>query len=245
MQREDLHHVLQAASLDDLQRAAGQDLLGRLEDEPDPAVQLAEVGELGQQHADAEQDRGVHVVAAGVADALHRGPVGHVLGVVERQRVDVGAQRHDRAVGTAVDVADHAVALGQQPWVQPGQREFPGDQGGRLELRAGQLGVRVEVTARGDQPGYAERENMVQVAGQGLGPGRRLQPGRPQLAAGGQRQRTRHVEFSITRDGWIIGDSRQPRPPAVTLRNLVTVMIRARSVTYALLGALGDLRDSR
>ena len=122
VQREDLRHVVQAAGLDDLQRAAGQDLLGRLEDQPDPAVQLAAVGELGQQHADAEQDRGVHVVAAGVADALHGGAVRHVLGVVQRQGVDVGAQRDDRAVGPAVDVADHAVALGQQPRAQPGQR---------------------------------------------------------------------------------------------------------------------------
>ena len=163
---------------------------------------------------------------------------GHVLGVVQRQGVDVGAQRDDRAVRPAVDVADHAVALGQQARVQPGQRQLPGDQRGRLELVAGELRVRVEVTARGDQPRYPEREQVVQLEGQGLGPGWRLRPGRRQLAAGGQRQRTRHVEFSITRNGWIIGDSRQPRPPTVTLRNLVTVVIGPRSVTNALLGAL-------
>ena len=134
MQREDLHHVVQAAGLDDLQRAAGQDLLGRLEDQPDPAGQLAEVGELGQQHADAEQDRGVHVVAAGVADALHRRAVRHVLGVVQRQGVDVGAQRDDRAVRSPLMSQMTPLPLGSRRGLQPGQRQLPGDQGGRLEL---------------------------------------------------------------------------------------------------------------
>ena len=120
------------------------------------------------------------------------------------------------------------------------------DQGGRLELFARQLRVGVDVTAGGDEAGYAQREQMVELEGQGLGPGRRLRPGRCQRAARRQRQRTRHVEFSITRDGWIIGEnSRQPRPPAVTLRNVFRVAVGPRSVTNALVGGPEYLRDSR
>ncbi|BCL15618.1 hypothetical protein GCM10017556_33570 [Micromonospora sagamiensis] len=62
------------------------------------------------------------------------------------------------------------------------------------------------------------------------------------MAAVGQRQRTRHVDFSITVDGMGLG---QPRPSTVTLRNFVTVTVGARSVTKVLVGALAHLRDSR
>ena len=41
---------------------------------------------------DPEQDRGVRVVPAAVADTLDRRAVRHILLVVDRQRVDVGSQ---------------------------------------------------------------------------------------------------------------------------------------------------------
>ncbi len=59
--------VLQATGRDDLGRAGRDALLAGLEQQPDPAGQLVALGELGQRQAGAEQDRGVHVVAAGVA----------------------------------------------------------------------------------------------------------------------------------------------------------------------------------
>ena len=93
VQREDRLDVLQAALRDHLGRAGRELLLARLEDQPYPAGQLAAGVELGQRQPGAEQDRGVHVVAARVADVVDRRPVGHVLGVRQRQRVEVGPQR--------------------------------------------------------------------------------------------------------------------------------------------------------
>ena len=48
----------------------------------------------------------MHVVSAGVADAGNGRAVGDVLLVVERQRVEVGAEHHRRAGVGAARVAD-------------------------------------------------------------------------------------------------------------------------------------------
>ena len=135
---------------DDVDGAAGQALLGRLEDQPHPAGQA--VGELGQGQAGAEQDGGVHVVAAGVADPRHRGAVGHVLLVLQGQRVQVGPQGHRRPVAGA-DVADQPGAGGQQAGPQAHGLQAAGDQGGGLAFGHPELGVGVEVTPEVDQLG--------------------------------------------------------------------------------------------
>lgn len=102
------------------------------------------------------------------------------------------------------------------------------------------------MTAGGDQSGYAQREKVVELRRQRLGSGELQRFRSCQSTGSGQCQRTRHSDISISRNGWIIGrNSRQPRPPTVTLRNLVTVVIRSLSVTETFPYGVGNLRDSR
>ena len=103
--------------------------------------------ERGQRHGDAEDDGGVHVVPAGVAEALAGGGVGHVLEVGQRQGVDVGAQDDDRVAGP--DLADQAGAGGQPARLEPVVAQPLLQEGGRLELGEGQLRVGVQVPAGG------------------------------------------------------------------------------------------------
>jgi hypothetical protein len=156
---------------DDLDGAARQDLLGRLEDQPDPAGEP--VGVLGEGEPGAEQHGGVHVVAAGMADPRDRRPVGDVLLVLQRQGVDVGPQRDDRPVAVA-DVADEPRADRQQSGPQPDGLQAAGDQRGRLTLRLAELRVRVEVAAEVDELGVVGGEKGGKVeahdrAGFGVG----------------------------------------------------------------------------
>ena len=135
---------------DHVDRAAGQALLGRLEDQPDPAPQP--VGVLGQGEADPEQDGGVHVVAAGVADPGDGRAVGHVLLVVQGQRVQVGPEGHRRPVAVA-DVADQPRPGRQQARPEADGLQAAGDQGGGLPFGLPELGVGVEVAPEVDQLG--------------------------------------------------------------------------------------------
>ena len=107
VQAEDARDAVEDAGLDRHQRAAGHDLLGRLEDQPHPAGQR--VRDRGQRQAGAEQGRGVHVVAAGVRHALDGAHPGVVGAVVDGERVQVGTQGHQRTV-TGPDVDDEPVA---------------------------------------------------------------------------------------------------------------------------------------
>ena len=85
-----------AAGGDHVRGADAHDLLGRLEHQPYVAGDQSLAGEVGEHETGAEDARGVHVVTARVAHTGHGRPVGHVLLVGQRQRVDVGAER-DRA----------------------------------------------------------------------------------------------------------------------------------------------------
>ena len=130
---------------------AAHGLLRRLEEELDGAGEVA--APLGEEARGAEQDRGVDVVAAGVHLARHLRAVGHVLAVLERQRVDVGAQRDARSRPGALDGAEHAglrdaVAVGNAELVE--QRLHA--RGGAVLLEA-ELGVAMEIAADLDQPG--------------------------------------------------------------------------------------------
>ena len=89
--------AVERAELHQVQRAAGHDLLGGLEEQPDPAGQQPAGVRLGQGQGGAEQGRGVDVVAAGVGDAGHGAGPRVDRGVLHRQRVEVGPQRHQRA----------------------------------------------------------------------------------------------------------------------------------------------------
>jgi hypothetical protein len=146
VQREDRADVLEAAGGDDLRRSRRDRLLTWLEQQPDPPAERAARVELGQGQAGADQDRGVHIVPARVADTVDRGAVGNVLCVRQGQGVQVGPQRDDRAVARA-DVADETVALAQHPRLEPGGLQLFGDQRRRLELVTRRLGMSVNVTA--------------------------------------------------------------------------------------------------
>ena len=68
--REDPLDAVDATAVDDGPGPAARRLLGRLEQQPDPSWQIAVAGEVGEHEAGAEHRRRVHVVAAGVADAV-------------------------------------------------------------------------------------------------------------------------------------------------------------------------------
>jgi hypothetical protein len=133
-------------------------LLARLEEEPDPAGQVAPV--LGQQPGGADEHGGVGVVPAGVHDPVDLGGVVEAGVVGHGQGVHVGPQQDRRPRPAAVEVGhDRAQPLaGGDRERQPGQGvEHPGLGGRQVEA---QLGAAVEVAA--------QRHHVV-VQGAGLG----------------------------------------------------------------------------
>ena len=91
------------------ERAAGHHLLRRLEQQPHPARQQASGGELGRASPAPRRPEG-DVVAAGVRDAGHGAPPGIGDLVVDRQRVEVGAERDEPAVRGPTGQQSPAVA---------------------------------------------------------------------------------------------------------------------------------------
>ena len=156
-----MHDVLERAACDQLQGAAGHDLLGRLEQQPHAAAQLTGLLELGERDARAHQGGGVHVVAAGVRDARDRARPRLAAAVVDRQRVEVGAKRDDRAL-LRTEVRDQPAAREQ---LHPHSRlvEPLGYEGGGALLLPGELGVRVEVAAEVDQLVPDGRDGALEV----------------------------------------------------------------------------------
>ena len=162
VQGEDPLHVLEHPEAHQVQGAPGHDLLGRLEEQPDPAGQQPAGMGLGQGEPGPDQRGGVHVVAAGVGDAgSGAGPrVGR--GVLDGQGVEVGAQRDD-----TVALAD----LGDQPGLGQARDPPPGlghpgghDRGGPV-LGPRQLGVRVQVAAQLDELGVVLLDDGVDQRG--------------------------------------------------------------------------------
>ena len=92
----------------------------------------------------------MHVMAAGMADPGHGRAVGHVLLVVQGQRVQVGPEGHRRSVAVA-DVADQPRAGGQQPRPEADGLQAAGDQGGGLPFGLAELGMGVEVAPEVDE----------------------------------------------------------------------------------------------
>ncbi|MPM81881.1 hypothetical protein SDC9_128938 [bioreactor metagenome] len=118
-------------------------------------MQQTAPAQLDQDVADPEDDRGVHVVAAGVGDARVLRRVRHVLGVGQRERIHVAAQRDHARAGLPVvadDVAGEAGADGQHLGLQAERQQRLGDPLGRPALGMAELGVGVQVTTEGDHP---------------------------------------------------------------------------------------------
>jgi hypothetical protein len=152
VQREDAVHAGDAARGQHVERAA-RDLLGRLEDQPDPAGQCPGLGHPGQEQAGAQQDGRVHVVPAGVAGVRHGRPVRHGLLVRDGQRVQVRAQRHQgtgsRTVGP--DVGYQPRPLGQDHRTQAGRGKPEPDLPCRPVLVIADLRMSMQVTTEPDQ----------------------------------------------------------------------------------------------
>jgi hypothetical protein len=89
VQGVDALQAVEPACRDHVECAPGHDLLGRLEDQSNPASQLARACETRQEQPGARDHGRVHVVTTCVAHTVHGRSIGHVLGVHEGQRVDV------------------------------------------------------------------------------------------------------------------------------------------------------------
>ena len=98
-----------------------------LEDQPDASGQHVEVAEPGQHDADAEQDRGVHIVPACVANSRDFGGVVDSLAVGDSQRINVGAQSHQ--TGGVFEPTRQHIAIGSGT-----NRKHLGDQPGPLQV---------------------------------------------------------------------------------------------------------------
>ena len=97
VEAEDLVDLVEGAELDERGRATRHDLLGGLEQQAYAAGQLAAAVHLGQGEAGADQAGRVHVVPARVRDAGAGADPGVGGQVVDRERVEVGAQGHAAA----------------------------------------------------------------------------------------------------------------------------------------------------
>ncbi len=154
VEREEMradHHVdaVHDAGLDELARAARPELLGVLEDEADLARQL--VAPLVQRVQRREQHRRVAVVAAGVHDAGVLGGELEAGLLLDRQRVDVGAERErlPRPPGAhGRDEARLRRPVELEPFHAAEQLE---EERRRLVLLEAQLGVSVQMPAPRDR----------------------------------------------------------------------------------------------
>ncbi len=168
VQAERAAHAGERTEVDHAERAAGHDLLGRLEEQPHPAREQSPLVDLRQRQPGPQQGGGVDVVPAGVRNPRrHAGP--RVLGaVVDGQRVEVGTQRHERPRGT--DVGDQT-----RPW-EAGHRkarflEPGGHEVGGADLVPGQLGVGMQVAPKGDEVFVVLLDNCLDYAGHVTGVG--------------------------------------------------------------------------
>jgi hypothetical protein len=127
---------------------AAKAFLGRLKDEVHGAVEIARLGKVTR---GAEQHRGVAVMAAGVHHARLRRLVGYVVRLEDRQRIHVGAQAdRDRAVAFAQH-ADNAGPADAAMHLDAERFELPGHDVGGAMLGKPDLGIGVEVAARGSE----------------------------------------------------------------------------------------------
>jgi hypothetical protein len=116
VQREDPSHSVQHSRRDRVDRAAGHQLLGRLEDQPHSDRRLRR---RRQCQRGPEQNRGVRVMAAGVRDVGHIRGIGRSGALCHGQCVHVGPQC-DPGPMLGAEVAGEAGTAGQYLRVEPG-----------------------------------------------------------------------------------------------------------------------------
>jgi hypothetical protein len=134
-------------------------LLGRLEDEHQPATYRLRAS--SQCSGDADADRGVQVVAAQVRDTGDPRGEALVVGSVRPReaqhipfRVDgvhVRPVCHRRAVRGTVEHRDNSVPPDARRHLEPCGAQLLRDQAGRFPLLAGELGAAVDLPAELDQ----------------------------------------------------------------------------------------------
>ncbi len=137
------------AGIDHGAGAAGRQLLRVLKDKSDLAGDL--LLPLAEELRGAEEHRGVPVVAARVHDAGPRRDVRHVVLLVDRERVHVGAEHDDLAGPTALQPRDDSGARGALDLEALERPQRLLDERRCLVLLERQLRVRVEVPTPRDR----------------------------------------------------------------------------------------------
>ena len=149
VQAEDVGDALERTGGDQLQRPTGHDLLGGLEQQSHAPGQQAAGGDLRQREPGSDEPGRVDVVAAGVGDTGAGAPPRVGDEVVDRQRVEVGAQRDQPAA--VADLGQHPAALGSPHGPADPLRARSRPLRRCAPRPSHQLGVGVEVAAEGDQ----------------------------------------------------------------------------------------------
>lgn len=131
----------------------GTPLLGGLEQQPHrAALGLQLVLHVGQRQPGAEHHGGVHVVAAAVRDAVDGRGVLQAGAVLDRQGVEVGAQRDPAGRLGRPHVGDDT-GPGKAAMAYAGAGQVLADDVGGARLLPGQLRVGVQVAADLDEHG--------------------------------------------------------------------------------------------
>jgi hypothetical protein len=131
---------------------AADAFLGRLEHQLDRAGELR--CQVLQHRRDAEQRRGVDVVAAGVHQALVLAGERQAGAFLDRQRVHVGADRQHLAGAAALIRPTTPVLPMPVWWGMPRRVSSRGDDAGGADFLEAELGVGVDVAADFDQGGF-------------------------------------------------------------------------------------------
>src|SRR5438270_12770219 len=106
MQADHRVDAIDSSGFDQLAGAALGHFFGRLEQQPDLAVDL--VSKAGQRACNSEQDRGVPVVTTSMHLARHPGPKFEAVLLLDGKGIDVATNRHRWPRMAALQVADEA-----------------------------------------------------------------------------------------------------------------------------------------
>ena len=169
VQREDPLDAVERALVDQLHGTARHDLLGRLEEQPDPARQQAAGVHLGQRQRRRPTRAAVWTSwpQAWATPGDGAPPTGRRCRSCDRQRVHVGAQRDHRPVGA--EVRDHPGA-GEpgSPASRPARRGRPRARRCGVSVQDSS-GCGVQVAAQVDQLVVVLVDDVSPISGRGVG----------------------------------------------------------------------------